>query len=173
MTSRRMRDGFSAPHSRKPSAPSEAVTTSYPSCLRVYWRSRWTFGSSSTTRILAAISGCGASLWGAARGDGWGRAEDRRTTLCSERSPNVRSDPPPNGSPRRGGASVGAHSAAQVAGDRLEETGELGRDDELRRRTGAERLEGLQVLERHRLLVDPGRRPEDPRQGLAEALGAE
>src|SRR3954462_7256186 len=161
MTSRRMSDGFSAPHSRKPSAPSEAVTTSYPSCLRVYCSSRWTFGSSSTTRILAAISGCGASLWGAARGNGGGRAEYRRTTLCSERSPNVRSDPPPNGSPRRGGASFGAHSAADVARDRLEETGELGRDDELRRWARAERLERLQVLQRHRLLVDARSRPED------------
>src|SRR3954469_22801777 len=164
MTSRRMSDGFSALHSRKPSAQSEDVSTSYPSWLRLYWKSCWTFGSSSTTRILAAISGCGASLWGAARGDGGGRAEYRRTTPRSERSPNVRFGPPPNGSPRRGGASVGAHSAAQVAGDRLEETGELGRDDELRRRTGAERLEGLQVLERHRLLVDPGCGAEDPGQ---------
>src|SRR4051812_16472089 len=166
MTSRRMSDGFSAPHSRKPSAPSEAVTTSYPSCLRVYWSSRWTFGSSSTTRILAAIRACRASLWGAARGDVGGRAEYRRTTPCSEWAPNVPSAPPPNGSSALRRTSVAAHSAADEARERLDEPRELGRDDELRRRAVAEGLEGVEVLERHRLLVDAGRRPEDPRQRL-------
>ena len=50
---------------------------------------------------------------------------------------------------------------------------ELGRDDVLRRRAGADLLERLEVLERHRLLVDLRRGREDPLQRLAEALGAE
>src|SRR5436190_8380220 len=55
ITSSRIRSGDSAPHSRDPSAPSPATTTSYPSCFSVYWSRRWTFGSSSTTRIFAGI----------------------------------------------------------------------------------------------------------------------
>src|SRR5205823_12190815 len=68
---------------------------------------------------------------------------------------------------------IGAHPPLDEARDRLEEPGEFGRDDELRGRAVAEGLERLEVLERHRLLVDRGRRPIDPGERLTEALGPE
>jgi hypothetical protein len=66
-----------------------------------------------------------------------------------------------------------AHAALEVAREGLDEPGELGRDDELRGRAGAERLEGLEVLEGHRLLVDALGGREDLLERLGEALGPE
>jgi hypothetical protein len=58
-------------------------------------------------------------------------------------------------------------------GDGPDELGELRWNDELRRRARTQRLERLEVLQRHRLLVDSRRGVEDPGQGLAEALRPE
>src|SRR5256714_10305791 len=171
MTSRRISDGFSAPQSRKPSAPSDAVTTSKPSCFSVYCSRRWTFGSSSTTRILAAIVRSLSSVWDSlARGDQAGAsiaAGLAGPTRWDGRNPPVRSA---SACLLRGRTSV-AHAPLDEARERLHEPGEFGGDDELRGRAGTQCLEGLEVLERHRLLVDPGGRLEDPGQRLAEALG--
>src|SRR3954465_4915733 len=67
--------------------------------------------------------------------------------------------------PRRLPAAV-AHPALDEAGERLHESSELGWNHELGGRARAECLEGVEVLESHRLLVDPGRRLEDARQRL-------
>ena len=72
---------------------------------------------------------------------------------------------------RSAGLIVRAHPPPHVRADPLGEARELGRDQELRRRAGAQGLEGLEVLQRHRLLVDPLRGPVDPLQRHAEALG--
>src|SRR6267143_347950 len=50
--------------------------------------------------------------------------------------------------------------------ERSDEFRELERQDELRRGTGPEALEGVEVLEHERLLVDPLRGSEDRREGL-------
>src|SRR4029077_16866219 len=65
------------------------------------------------------------------------------------------------------------HPALDVPAGRFEQPVELGGDHELRRRPGPDRLERLEVLEGHRLLVDPGRGAVDPGQRLAEAFGPE
>ena len=72
---------------------------------------------------------------------------------------------------RTGWPAGSATHRLDVVEERLQPAGELERDDELRGRAGTERLQRLEVLQRHRLLVDPRRRVEDPRQRLAEALG--
>ncbi len=66
-----------------------------PSCLRVYCSSRWTFASSSTTRILAAISPPRAWLERWVRG---GPAGDPGAVMIRA----VRARRPPGRHPRRG-----------------------------------------------------------------------
>src|SRR3990172_5698426 len=57
--------------------------------------------------------------------------------------------------------------------ERAEQSRELQREDELRRRAGPQRLQRLQVLQRHRLAVHGLRHREDRVQRQGEALGAE
>ena len=65
------------------------------------------------------------------------------------------------------------HPLLHGPGGRAQHLRELERDDELGGRAGTELLEGLEVLQSHRLLVDRASRVEDALERLAEALGVE
>ncbi len=81
------------------------------------------------------------------------RPKPRRATHPSSRAraPSPRTALADRASARVGWRLVGA---LEIATERIRELGDLERDDVLGRRALAERLERLQVLERHRLLVD-------------------